>query len=309
MNCYDIIIIGGGPAGYSCALYSARAGLSVAVIEKIGPGGQLALTDVIDNYPGFEEGIDGISLGLKMQSTAERFGSVTLYEEVISVELSGKEKIITTDSGKYTAAAVIIATGATPRRLGLVGEEALTSRGVHYCAHCDGMFYKDKTVAVVGGGNSAVGDALYLSRICKEVLLIHRRSELRATNIYLDQIDSAKNIKFLKNKTVSEIYGKDRLSGFELTDVQTGEKQTVEADALFVSIGREPATALFGGILELDKNGYILAGEDTKTSIEGVFAAGDVRTKHLRQVVTAVSDGAVAATMAEEYINKKRPLL
>ncbi len=295
---YDIIIIGGGPAGYSAALYSSRAGLDTLVIERIAPGGQLTLTDVIDNYPGFEEGIDGFTLGMKMQQSAERFGAKTEYSEVLSVDFTGKiKKIVTTDK-TYHSKAVIIATGANPRELNVPLEKELTGRGVHYCAHCDGRFYKDKIVAVVGGGNSAVSDALYLSNIAKKVYLIHRRDTLRATRIYHDPLTKASNVEFLWNSSVSQIIADDKFKGIILN----GGKELL-CDGLFVSIGRNPATNFLQNAVKLDGNGYIIADESTKTNVEGVFAAGDVRTKALRQIVTAVSDGAVAVQFAEEYIN------
>lgn len=295
---YDIIIIGGGPAGYSAALYSSRAGLDTLVIERIAPGGQLTLTDVIDNYPGFEEGIDGFTLGMKMQQSAERFGAKTEYSEVLSVDFTGKiKKIVTTDK-TYHSKAVIIATGANPRELNVPLEKELTGRGVHYCAHCDGRFYKDKIVAVVGGGNSAVSDALYLSNIAKKVYLIHRRDTLRATKIYHEPLMKATNVDFLWNSSVSQIIADDKFKGVILN----GGKELL-CDGLFVSIGRNPATNFLQNAVKLDSNSYIIADESTKTNVEGVFAAGDVRTKALRQVVTAVSDGATAVQFAEEYIN------
>ena len=265
----------------------------------------MALTDVIDNYPGFEEGVEGFVLGMKMQTGAERFGAATACGEVTSVRLTDPVKTVTTDSGEYCARTVIIATGANPRMLGLDGEEALIGRGVHYCAHCDGRFYKDKTVMVVGGGNSAAADALYLSRLCKKVILVHRRDTLRATRIYHEPLMRAENVEFLWNCTVTALHADARLSSVTVTHVNTGEQETVPVDGLFISVGRVPATGLFCGQLSLDGAGYIVADESTQTNLPGVFAAGDVRTKALRQVVTAVSDGAVAAHFAEEYLSQK----
>ena len=303
---YDVIIIGGGPAGYTAALYASRAGLDTLVIEKMGPGGQMALTDIIDNYPGFEEGIDGISLGMKMQAGAERFGAVTEYAEVTSLELSGKIKTIETAGGKFLSRTLIIATGADPRKLGIEGEDALVGRGLHYCAHCDGRFYKGKTVMVVGGGNSAASDALYLSHLCEKVIVVHRRDTLRATKIYHEPLMSAPNVEFMWNSAIDDYIVDKKIVGAKVKNLQSGELSDVAFDGLFVSIGRKPATDLFGGQLALDGNGYIIADESTRTSIEGVYAAGDVRTKTLRQVVTAVSDGAIAADCAEQYVAMHR---
>lgn len=299
---YDVIIIGGGPAGYTAALYAARAGLDTLVVEKMGAGGQMALTDIIDNYPGFDEGIDGISLGMKMQAGAERFGAQSAYAEVLSVELEKEIKILHTTDGDMQSKTVIIATGADPRKLGVDGEDALVGRGLHYCAHCDGRFYKDKTVMVVGGGNSAASDALYLSHLAKKVIVVHRRDSLRATKIYHEPLMNAENVEFIWDSVIDEFVVDKRLVGARVKNVKSGETSEVGFDGLFVSIGRRPATEIFKEVLELDANGYIISGEDTKTSIDGVFAAGDVRTKTLRQVVTAESDGAIAADSAEQYI-------
>ncbi len=301
---YDIIIIGGGPAGYTSALYAARAGLDTLVIERMSVGGQMTLTGDIDNYPGFEKSIDGLTLGAKMQAGAERFGAKTEYAEVIATELEGKVKKITTTDGEYMSYTVVIATGANPRELGINGEKELVGRGLHYCAHCDGRFYKGKAVAVVGGGNSAVSDALYLSRLASKVYLIHRRDTLRATKIYLEPLQRAKNIEFVYNSTVSEYIIDKKIIGTKIKNTRTGDTSELLFDGLFVSIGRKPATELFQSTLSLDDNGYIKADETTKTSIDGVFAVGDVRTKDLRQIVTAVSDGATGAHFAEEYLSK-----
>lgn len=299
---YDVIIIGGGPAGYTAALYAARAGLSTLVLEKMAVGGQMALTGDIDNYPGFEEGVDGFTLGMKMQQSAERFGSITEYDEVIAVDFSGKVKQIKTVMGEYHTKTVIIATGANPKKLGFENEEALTGRGVHYCAHCDGRFYKDKTVAVVGGGNSAVSDALYLSNLAKKVYLIHRRDTLKATHVYKAPLEKAENVDFLWNTALTGVIFDQKVIGAEIKNLKTDEINGLTLDGVFISIGRKPASELFKDILNIDEYGYIIANETTKTNIDGVYAIGDVRTKPLRQVVTAVGDGATAVHFAEEYI-------
>lgn len=299
---YDVIIIGGGPAGYTAALYASRAGLDTVLIERMSIGGQMTLTGDIDNYPGFDEGIDGFTLGMKMQQGAERFGAKTEFDEVTGVDFSEKIKKVTTFGGEFFGKAVIIATGANPRELGIGGEKELVGRGVHYCAHCDGRFYKDKTVVVVGGGNSAAADALYLSRLAKKVYVVHRRDTLRATKIYHAPLLNAENVEFLWDSKISEFITDGKITGVKVQNIKTEEQAVIECDGVFVSIGRQPATELFRGKLELDDSGYIIADESTKTNIDGVFAAGDVRTKALRQVVTAASDGAVAAHYAEEYI-------
>ena len=300
---YDVIVIGGGPAGYTAALYAARAGLSTLVLEKLSVGGQMALTGDIENYPGFADGIDGFTLGANMQAAAEKFGARSEYGDVTALELTKDIKIVKTDFAEYRAKTIILATGASPRELGIEGEREHIGKGIHYCAHCDGRFYKDKTVIVVGGGNSAVSDALYLSRIAKKVILIHRRDTLRASKIYHNAIMTAENIEILWNSQISALRSNGRINGALIKSSLTNETTELECDAIFVSIGRRPDTALVKDILDLDENGYIIADESTKTSIDGVFAAGDVRTKSLRQIVTATADGAVAAHFAEEYLN------
>ena len=299
---YDMIVIGGGPAGYTAALYAARAGLDTVVLEKLSAGGQMALTSQIDNYPGFDEGIDGFELGEKMQAGAERFGVETELAEVLSFELDGEVKKLVTDSGDFYGKTVVISTGANPRELGVDKEQQLVGRGVNYCAACDGMFYKGKVVAVVGGGNSAVADAMILSRIAEKVIIVHRRDTLRATKVYHDALEKAGNVEFAWDSVVTELLHEEKLTGLRIKNVKTEEESVLECDGVFVSVGRAPVTELFKDILELDKAGYIVADESTKTNIPGVFAAGDVRTKALRQVVTAVADGAMAAHYAEEYI-------
>lgn len=299
---YDMIIIGGGPGGYTAALYAARAGLSALVLEKLSAGGQMALTQQIDNYPGFEDGIDGFELAEKMQRQAERFGTRTEYAEVYKLDLTAQPKIAETSEGTFYGKAVILATGANPRELGIAGETELLGRGVAYCAACDGMAYRGKTVVVVGGGNSAAADALLLSRIAKKVIVVHRRNTLRATKIYHEPLLKAENVEFRWNSVVTELLHGDRLSGIRLEDVISGEASTVACDGVFISVGRKPATELARGQLELDEGGYVAAGETTETNIPGVYAVGDVRTKPLRQVVTAVADGAMAVHMTEEFL-------
>lgn len=301
---YDMIIVGGGPGGYTSALYAARAGFDTIVLEKLSAGGQMSLTWQIDNYPGFENGIDGFSLAEKMQKQAEKFGAKSEYAEVFNMDLTGKLKRVETSSGIYIGKTVVIATGANPRELGLAKEKELIGHGVAYCASCDGMFYKDKIVVVVGGGNSAVSDAVLLSRIAKKVIIVHRRDTLRATKIYHDQLMKTENIEFRWNNTVNELIYGERLTGVQLKDTVTGEENIIECDGLFVSIGRKPTTDFLDNQIELDNKGYIVAGENTETSIPGVYAVGDVRTKLLRQIVTAVADGAMAVHMAEKYMGK-----
>ena len=302
IHVYDLIVVGGGPGGYTAALYGARAGLDTLVLEKLSAGGQMALTEEIDNYPGFEDGIDGFTLAEKMQRQAERFGARSEYAQVERMDLTAAPKVLETSEGTFCARTVVLATGADPRELGLPDEAALTGRGVAYCAACDGMRYKDKTVVVVGGGNSAAADAMLLSRIAKKVILVHRRDTLRATKVYHRPLMQAENIEFRWNSTVTELLHGETLTGVKLKDVNTGEETTVPCDGVFISVGRKPATELAAGQLELDQSGYIVADETTRTSLPGVYAVGDVRTKPLRQVVTAVADGATAVHMAEEYL-------
>lgn len=302
---FDVIIIGGGPGGYTAALYTARAGLDTVVLEKLSAGGQMALTTQIDNYPGFPEGIDGFTLGENMQQGAERFGARTELAEVSGVSLKGEIKTVETSEGIFRGRTVILATGAEPRMLGLPKERELTGRGVNYCAACDGMQYRGKTVVVVGGGNSAAADAMLLSRVAKKVILVHRRDTLRATKVYHEPLMQAENVEFLWDSTVTELLHEEKVTGVRLRNVKTGEEREVSCDGVFVSIGRMPATELFREEVETDESGYVKADESTCTSLPGVFAVGDVRTKVLRQVVTATADGAVASHYVEEYLAER----
>ena len=299
---YDVLVLGGGPGGYTAALYTARSGLSTLVLERLAAGGQMALTHQVDNYPGFDEGVDGFTLGMKMQQGAQRFGAETVYAEVQSAELNGQIKKVYTDRGTFYGRTVVLATGANPRSLGLPMERELTGKGVHYCASCDGMFYRGKTVVLVGGGNSAVADALSLARVAKKVIMVHRRDTLRASKIYHEPLQQTDNIEFYWNSEITALRHGDRVDGVVIRDRITGNEETVSCDGVFISIGREPATALFKGAVELDDAGYIVAGESTQTNLPGVYAVGDVRTKAVRQIVTATADGAVAAHEIEDYL-------
>lgn len=305
MNSYDIVIVGGGPAGYTAALYGGRAGYTVAVIERAAPGGQMAITSNIENYPGFTS-IGGFELAEKMVEGAERFGAVTIYGEVTSVSLEGDEKSVVLDDGSVIAArAVIIATGAYPRRLSIPGEDEYEGRGVSYCATCDGMFFRGKTVAVVGGGDTAFEDALYLSNLCERVFIVHRRDEFRAAVSTFKRAAERENIEFIYNALPTEILGSDnRVSALVYEDRVSGERHTLPCSAVFVAVGRTPDTALLRGQVELDGSGYVLADETCRTSADGVFAIGDVRTKPLRQVVTACADGACAVHFAGEWLGR-----
>lgn len=299
---YDMVIIGGGPGGYTAALYAARAGLDTVVLEKLSPGGQMALASRIDNYPGFPEGIDGFTLAERMQAQAEAFGAKSELTTVTKVDLTASPKVIESSDGVFYGRTVVLATGAEPRMLGLPGEQALIGRGVAYCAACDGMFYRDKTVVVVGGGNSAAADAMLLSRIAKRVIVVHRRDALRATKVYHQPLLDAENVEFRWNSTVEALLYGDRLNGVRVRELPDGEVTEIACDGVFISIGRQPSTALVAEQLELDVGGYVVADETTATNIPGVYAIGDVRTKRLRQVVTAIADGAAAVSRAEEYL-------
>ena len=289
---YDMLIVGGGPGGYTAALYAARAGMTVLVLEKLAAGGQMGETPKIDNYPGFPEGIDGFTLGQTMKAQAEQFGAESRFTEVTKLHLDGNVKTAETTDGVFSGKTLVIATGAGPKYLGVPGETELLGQGVHYCAACDGMFYRGKTVAVIGGGNTAAADALLLSRVAKKVILIHRRDALRASKVYHKPLQEAENVEFYWNSAVSQI----RQGSILLRD-----GRELACDGVFVAIGRQPATALVKALLPLDEQGYILAGESTATAVPGVFAVGDVRAKDLRQIVTAVADGAAAVHSAEQY--------
>lgn len=302
---YDVIVVGGGPAGYTAALYAARANLSVLVLEKLTPGGQMGITPQIDNYPGFPEGVDGFTLAMNMKQGAERFGAESKLEEVTALHLTETPKRVCTAKAEYTAGAVILASGASPRALGVSREQELRGRGVSYCATCDGMFYRGKTAAIVGGGNTAVSDALYLSRICERVVLIHRRDMLRASAVYTAPLQAAENIEFVWNSEVTELLGEGKLAGVRVRTKPDGAEREIACDGLFVAIGSQPESELLQGQVTLTEGGYVKADETTCTNLPGVYAVGDLREKPLRQIVTAVADGAVAAQQAEQYLQSR----
>lgn len=297
---WDVLILGGGPAGMTAALYCARAGLAVTVLEKAIVGGQMALAEKIENYPAARQ--DGIALSLAMQKQAEDFGASFLHGEIVSADLTPQIKVLRSTKEHFEAPCVILATGAAPMRLGVPNEGKYIGRGLSYCATCDGRFFRGKRVAVVGGGNSAVSEALYLSELGAQVHLLHRRSELRAEDALQKRIFRSP-VMFHPNCTVKSLQGNETLQGI-ITETD-GQREELVVDGLFVAIGRKPESELFCEDLCTDERGYLLVSEDTKTTIAGVFAAGDVRKKPLRQIVTAVSDGAVAAQQALEFLRHK----
>ncbi|MBN1161600.1 MAG: thioredoxin-disulfide reductase [Dehalococcoidales bacterium] len=301
---YDVIIIGGGPAGLSAGIYTARARLSTLLIEKGGIGGQIINSEMVENYPGFTEGISGIELTQAMHQQAAKFGVETIYDEVTGIKVDGKRKTITTAQGEYIARAVIIAAGAERQKLGVPGEWEFTGKGVSYCATCDGAFFRDKTVAVVGGGNAAATEALELTRFAKEVVLIHRRNELRATLIMQERVKSNPKIKIFWDTVVLEILGNRSVEKLKLQNVKTKEETLLPVSGVFISVGSQPATGYLKMLLKLDTVGAIVTDEKLETSVPGIFAAGDIRSSSIRQVVSAAGDGAVAAVNAGKYISE-----
>ncbi|MDU6011438.1 MAG: thioredoxin-disulfide reductase [Slackia sp.] len=305
-NRFNVAIIGQGPAGMTAALYAGRAGLSTVSFERMGPGGQMTTTDALDNYPGFAEGAEPFALSFAMSAQAARFGAQAKTDEVVGLDLASTPKRIVTASGEeYAADAVILAMGAAPRPLGIPHEDELRGKGISYCATCDGGFFKDKVAVVVGGGNTAVEDAMYLANICTEVHLVHRRDTLRADAIYAKPLGELKNVTKHMSAVVDGVREEDgRVAGVLIRDLATGKVTDLDASALFVAVGSLPKSDILRDTgIELDERGYVVAGEDGKTSIPGVFAAGDVRTKQLRQVATAVGDGANAAASAFEFLS------
>jgi thioredoxin reductase (NADPH) len=302
---YDAIIIGSGPAGYTAAIYAARANLTVLVFQGYAVGGQLMLTSDVENYPGFEEGILGPALMEKLEQQAKRFGAEMLPEDVTAVDFRRRPFVISSDSGEYLARAVIIATGASAKWLGLPSEQRLQGRGVSACATCDGFFFKNKDVAVVGGGDTAMEEALFLTRYANHVTVIHRRDTLRASKIMQERAFKNPKISFIWNSEVIEVLGEDSVTGLRLRNVKSGEESTLTVQGLFLAIGHQPNTELFRGLITMDEAGYILPVEHTMTNIPGVFAAGDVTDHRYRQAVTAAGDGCRAAIDLERWLESQ----
>ncbi len=298
---HDLIIIGGGPAGLTAAIYAARAGIKPLVLESLTCGGQTITTSEIENYPAITK-IEGWRFAEELRSQAELFGTDIRMERVTGLSLRGEVKAVATEKGEYEAKAVIIANGAKRRKLGCAGEEEYLGRGVSYCGVCDGNFFRGKTVCVIGGGNTALEDALYLSRICTKVYLIYRRPDLRVHSVEADEVREKENIELLFSSVPERIYGGNKVEGVELRRTDGGENYNLDVDAVFVAVGLEPENAVFSSCVTLDEGGYLAAGEDCATNVPGIYAAGDTRAKRLRQIITAASDGAVAATAAAEYI-------
>lgn len=302
---YDVIIVGSGPAGLAAAIYAQRAKLSTLVLEKeYMSGGQVLNTYEVDNYPGLP-GVGGFELGMKFREHAEKLGTQFVNVEVrhMGLEDEGRIKVLYTDAEEYRARTVVLAMGARHRQLGVPGEQELTGMGVSYCATCDGAFFKGRTVAVVGGGDVAVEDALFLARVCAKVYLIHRRDELRAAAVLQEALKKCENVEFIWNSEVQEIAGEDHVDCLKLINNKEKTERILDVDGVFIAVGTIPNTGNITNLLHLDKNNYIVASEDGKTEIPGIFAAGDLRTKQLRQIVTAVSDGANAITSVQEYLN------
>jgi len=302
---YDVVIIGGGPAGLTAGIYTARARLKSLLLEKGATGGWIVNAGVVENYPGFPDGVNGLELADAMQQQAAKFGLETLTAEVTGLDLKGEQKIVKTGEGDITARAVIVAGGSDRIKLGVPGEEEFTGRGVAYCAVCDGYFYRDVPVAVVGGGNAAMNEALELTKFASKITLIHRRDELRATKILQERAFAEPKIEFLWNTVVEAIEGEDTVKKLKLKNVQTGEKSTLNISGIFVAAGFRPNTDYLKNIVDLAENGAIITNEKMETNVPGILAAGDIRANSIRQVAAAVGDGAVAAIYAERHITSK----
>lgn len=301
-NIHEVIIIGGGPAGLTAGLYSSRAGLKCLLIEKGIFGGQINNAELVENFPGFPQGISGMELGEKIHEQAEKHGLKTHFAEVTGLELKGNLKVIKTTDGDFTGRALILAGGAIRRKLGVTGEGKLTGKGVSYCAVCDGAFFQDKTVVVVGGGDTALTEALHLTKFASKITLIHRRNELRASHVMQKAALSEPKIDFLWNTTISAIKGTDMVESINLKNIETGAASTKKVDGIFISVGTIPDTEYVKGILPLDELGYIITNEKLETTIPGILAAGDIRHNSARQAITAAGDGATAAIYAQKYL-------
>lgn len=299
---YDVAIIGGGPAGLAAGLYASRAKMSAVIIERGKWGGQAATTEELENYPGSIEHPTGPKLMERMRSQAEAFGTEFVKDDVTGLDLSGKTKLLKLGKGEINARTIIIATGAQPMLLGAPGELEFRGKGVSYCATCDADFFTELEVVVVGGGDAAVEEAIYLTKFADKVTIVHRRNEFRAAKSIIEKAEANDKINVIWDTVVEEIYGDGIVEGVKLKNVKTGETTDFRTDGVFVFVGTKPISELFKGIVDMNEKGYIIADEDMRTSVEGVYAAGDVRVKSLRQVITAAADGAIAAVTAEKYI-------
>jgi thioredoxin reductase (NADPH) len=302
---FELIIIGGGPAGLTAGIYAKRAGIDAILIEKALPGGLITTTELVENYPGFPEGISGMELGQKLEDQAKKYGLDIIFGKAVKLEVKKGLKIVFTEENSYSTKAVIIATGSEPKKLGVPGEEDFIGKGVSYCATCDGPFYKDKYVAVVGGGNGALEEALFLTKFAKLVTIIHRRKDLRADKVLLDRAASNPNIFMKLDTLVDEIKGDEKVRSLKLTDVSSNKRSSINIDGVFIYAGLKPNTDFVKETIKLDDNGHIITDEKLATNIPGIFAAGDVRKKILRQVVTSVADGAVALNSVKEFLEGK----
>ncbi len=301
----DLVIIGAGPAGLTAAIYAGRARMNVLVIERLAPGGQVLTTEKIENYPGFPDGVSGYELSSLMAKQAEKFGMELINASVLDIKVADDgKKILKTDDGEIIARAVIFATGANPRKLGVEGEKEFAGKGVSYCATCDGAFFRDKEVYVIGGGDSAVEEGLFLTRLAKKVHLVHRRDELRAAMLIQERARANPKMEFIWNTILLRIEGDKIVERVALKNVRTGAVETLPADGVFIYVGLTPNSALLEGVVELDENGFVITDETTGSSVPGIFAAGDVRRKTLRQVINAAADGAIAATAARNYLDE-----
>lgn len=303
---YEVIIIGGGPAGLTAGLYTSRSRLRTLLIESSIFGGQITTTELIENYPGFPQGITGAELGQLMEEQARRFGLEMVNQEVLEAKLEGEKKVVRTHEADYEAEVLIVSSGTEYRRLGIPGEEEFVGKGVSFCATCDGAFFQDSRIVVVGGGDSALTEALFLTKFAKEVTIIHRRDALRATKIYQERTFANPKIKFLWNSVMQEIKGDKMVQSILVRNVKTGEVKEFETEGVFLFVGIVPRTQFLKGLVQMDDGGYVLTNEDCETSVKGIFAAGDCRKKLLRQITTAVGDGATAASAAEKYLEEKK---
>ena len=304
---YDVLIIGGAPAGLTAAIYAGRAACKALLLIGPTPGGQVATTNLVENFPGFPEGINGAELAQRMQNQAERFGAQIVMDTVTAVDFSASPFTVQTHSETYRGRTAIIATGAVPRRLGVPGEKKFFGRGVSTCATCDAFFYKDKRVVVIGGGDSAIDEGLFLTKFAREVIVVHRRDQLRATRIYQERAFANPRMRFVWDAVVEEVLGDKTVTGVRVRNVKTGETSVIEADGMFVYVGTIPGTKLFAGQIELDERGYIVTDGHQRTSVSGVFAAGDVQSPDFRQIVVAAGSGAIAAIEADRYLAEQSP--